>query len=92
MAYPIPKGHGRVVGSHVWQGGGVHAEGAHTEASCPSYRSAKFLSISVDDLVLWFYAVVVYGAALAVLGATEWQNKPVTKSLALHLQNDQAEP
>ena len=30
MAYPIPKGYGTVVGSHVWQGCGVHAEGTHT--------------------------------------------------------------
>ena len=47
-------------------------------------------SISFDDHFLWFDAVVVFGAALAVLGAMEWQNKLITKPLALHLQNGQA--
>ncbi len=96
MAYPVPQGYGTAAGSHVWQASGVQAEGAHMEASCPlannSYRSAEFLGFPLMTIFFTLMQLLVFCAALAVLGAMEWQNKLVTRSLALHLQNDQAEP
>ena len=55
MACPV-TGYSTAAGSHVWNGRGVHVEGAHTEVSGPlassCYRPAELFRFDLTTIFL----------------------------------------